>query len=310
MSKNIYLFSGQGSQKTGMGKDFYDNDIVAREMVDRASERLDLDFTRLLFEQNDELEQTQFTQPAILLVSLIAHTLFIKSHKDTPLMALGHSLGEFSALSAVGAISYLDAVELVYKRGLFMREACMQADAGMMVLIGLSDESVEKIIDDEKKREVWTANYNCDGQIVIAGNKDNLASMEPIFKEAGAKKALLLNMSVASHCPLLNSAIAPLKEYLVIHLKDSFLAPVVSNVTARPYSTKKEALNLLSNQLVKPVKYKQSILHVEEKTDRFIEFGSTVLRGLNKRSTKKETLCITDMASLEKTLALIDISRC
>ena len=303
MSKNIFIFPGQGSQKSGMGKDFYDNDALAQEMIEKASQRLNLDFANLLFEENDKLELTEYTQPAILLVSSIAHAMFTKRYKNTPSMAMGHSLGEFSALSAVGAIDYLDAIELVHKRGLFMKEACSRINAGMMALIGLSDEKVEEIISAQEEKQVWAANYNCDGQLVVAGNKDDLASMESIFKEAGAKRALLLNMSVASHCPFLKSAISPLSEYLVKYLKDDFLAPVVSNVTADLYSTKKEALKLLTNQLIKPVKYKQSILHIEDKTDRFIEFGATVLKGLNRRSTKKETLCITDMASLENVLS-------
>jgi len=303
MSNNIFIFPGQGSQKIGMGKDFYDNDALAREMIEKASERLDLDFTNLLFKENDKLELTEFTQPAILLVSSIAHALFTKEYKVTPIMAMGHSLGEFSALSAVGAIDYLDAVELVHKRGLFMKEACANINAGMMALIGLSDDKVEEIISAQSDKQVWPANYNCDGQLVVAGDKDDLASMESIFKEAGAKRALLLNMSVASHCPLLKSAIAPLEEYLTKYLKDDFLAPVVSNVTAGLYSSKKEALDVLSRQLISPVKYKQSVVNVETKADRFIEFGATVLKGLNKRSSKKETLCITDMASLEKVLS-------
>lgn len=305
MSKNIFIFPGQGSQKIGMGKDFYDNDALAREMVEKASERLDLDFTNLLFEENDKLELTEFTQPAILLVSSIAHALFVQKNKNIPMMALGHSLGEFSALSAVGALDYLDAVELVHKRGLFMKEACEKINAGMMALIGLSDESVEDITTAQRDvgKKVWAANYNCDGQIVVAGDKDDLSSLESVFKDAGAKRALLLNMSVASHCPLLQSAIAPLEVYLEKYLKDSFLAPVVSNATADLYSTKKEALEVLASQLISPVKYKHSIVHVETQADNFIEFGATVLKGLNKRSTKKPTHCITDMASLEKVLS-------
>lgn len=308
MSKNIFIFPGQGSQKIGMGKDFYDNDAIAREMVEKASQRLDLDFTNLLFEENDRLELTEFTQPAILLVSSIAHTLFVQKNKNIPIMALGHSLGEFSALSAVGALDYLDAIELVHKRGLFMKEACENINAGMMALIGLSDESVEDITTAQRDagKKVWAANYNCDGQIVVAGDKDDLSSLESVFKEAGAKRALLLNMSVASHCPLLKSAIAPLGVYLEKYLKDDFLAPVVSNATADLYNTKKEALEVLSSQLISPVKYKHSIVHVEAGADNFIEFGATVLKGLNKRSTKKPTHCITDMASLEK--ALSDLS--
>ncbi len=303
MSKNVFIFPGQGSQKIGMGQDFYNNHPLAKEMIDKASERLNLDFTKLLFEQNDQLELTEFTQPAILLVSLVAHALFTQQYEKRPMMTMGHSLGEFSALSSVGAIDYLDAVELVHKRGLFMKDACENINAGMMALIGLSDEKVEEIISAQKGKQVWPANYNCDGQLVVAGDKDDLISMEAIFKEAGAKRALLLNMSVASHCPLLKSAIEPLEVYLEKYLKDSFLAPVVSNVTASLYSSKNEALDVLSRQLISPVKYKQSVLHVEGESDSFVEFGATVLKGLNRRSTKKPTHCVTDMASLEKVLS-------
>lgn len=307
MSKSIFIFPGQGSQSVGMGKDFYDNDALAKEMIDRASERLDLDFTQLLFESNDKLEQTQFTQPAILLVSMVAHALFTKKVSQNPVMALGHSLGEFSALSAVGALDYLDAVELVYKRGLFMNEACENINAGMMALIGLSDEKVEELtlVQRQAGKKVWAANYNSDGQIVVAGDKDDLASLESVFKVAGAKRALLLNMSVASHCPLLQSAQAPLGEYLEKYLKESFIAPVISNVTAQSYSSKEMALELLKEQLIMPVRYKQSILHVENETDRFIEFGGKVLQGLNKRTSSKPTLSITDMNSLEQVLSKI-----
>ncbi len=307
MSKSIFIFPGQGSQSVGMGKDFYDNDALAKEMIDRASERLDLDFTQLLFESNDKLEQTQFTQPAILLVSMVAHALFTKKVSQNPVMALGHSLGEFSALSAVGALDYLDAVELVYKRGLFMKEACENINAGMMALIGLSDEKVEELTLAQRQagKKVWAANYNSDGQIVVAGDKDDLASLESVFKVAGAKRALLLNMSVASHCPLLQSAQAPLGEYLEKYLKESFIAPVISNVTAQSYSSKEMALELLKEQLIMPVRYKQSILHVENETDRFIEFGGKVLQGLNKRTSSKPTLSITDMNSLEQVLSEI-----
>lgn len=305
MSKNIFIFPGQGSQSVGMGKDFYDNDTLAREMIDRASERLDLDFTKLLFEENDKLEETEFTQPSILLVSLVAHALFAQRCDVKPFLALGHSLGEFSALGAVGALDYLDAVELTHKRGLFMKEACKNINAGMMALIGLSDEVVESITSEQRDvgKKIWAANYNSDGQIVVAGDRNDLASLESVFKEAGAKRALLLNMSVASHCPLLEAAKAPLGEYLEKYLKDEFIAPVISNVTADVYSTKQSAMELLPNQLIMPVKYKQSIIGIEADTDRFIEFGGTVLKGLNRRATKKPTLCITDMASLEQVIS-------
>lgn len=207
-------------------------------------------------------------------------------------------------MCSVGAVDYLDAIELVHQRGLLMKQACENINAGMMALIGLSDEKVEQITEEQRAlgKKVWAANYNSDGQIVIAGDKADLSSLETVFKEAGAKRALLLNMSVASHCPLLQSAQVPLKNYLDTYLKANFGAPIISNVSANAYQTKEEALELLEKQLIMPVKYKQSILSIEEKTDKFIEFGGSVLKGLNKRITSKPTVCITDMASLEQVL--------
>ena len=190
MNNSIFIFPGQGSQKIGMGKDFYDHSSIAKEMIEKASQRVGFDFTNLLFEENDRLDQTEFSQPAILLVSLIAYRLFTEQCKVAPRAVLGHSLGEFSALSAAGAMDYLDAVELVHQRGLLMKQACEGINAGMMALLGLDDTSVEAITCKERElgKKVWAANYNGDGQIVIAGNKDDLASLEPLLKMRVLKK--------------------------------------------------------------------------------------------------------------------------
>ena len=308
MNKTVFIFPGQGSQKIGMGKDFYDNSLLAKEMIESASERLGFDLKHLLFEENDKLEQTEFAQPAILLVSLIAYRLFAHASTSVPQSFLGHSLGEFSALSATGAMDYCDAVALVHQRGLLMKQACEGQNAGMMALLGLDDTSVETLTYKarEEGKKVWAANYNGDGQIVIAGNRDDLASLELTFKEAGAKKSVLLAMSVASHCPLLASAQVSLEHFLDPWLKNHFTAPIISNVTATAYQSAEDAKKLLCEQLVSPVKYKHSILHVEETTDMFIEFGGNVLKGLNKRITSKPTHSITDMKSLEEVLSLLN----
>ena len=308
MNKTVFIFPGQGSQKIGMGKDFYDNSLLAKEMVESASERLGFDLKSLLFEENDRLEQTEFAQPAILLVSLIAYRLFAHAFTSVPQSFLGHSLGEFSALSATGAMDYCDAVALVHQRGLLMKQACEGQNAGMMALLGLDDTIVETLTCKarEEGKKVWAANYNGDGQIVIAGNRDDLASLELTFKEAGAKKSVLLAMSVASHCPLLASAQVSLEHFLDPWLKNHFTAPIISNVTATAYQSAEDAKKLLCEQLVSPVKYKHSILHVEETTDMFIEFGGNVLKGLNKRITSKPTHSITDMKSLEEVLSLLN----
>jgi [acyl-carrier-protein] S-malonyltransferase len=299
------IFAGQGSQAVGMGKDFYENSEVAREMFEKAGERIGVDFKELIFEENEKLSQTAYTQPAILLVQMVAYRLFKDACPDLKAeLFLGHSLGEFSALCASGAIDYVDAVELVHKRGALMQSACDDIEAGMMAIVGLDDESVENICAKAQAdgKKVWPANYNQDGQLVVAGMKSDLASLEQTFKDAGAKRALLLNMSVASHCEILAPAQEPLAELMNNMVKDSFEAPVVSNVTTKPYSKKDEAVSLLKDQLVKPVKYKQSILSIANDVDVAIEFGNGVtLKGLNRRIAKDlKTLNISDMASLEK----------
>jgi [acyl-carrier-protein] S-malonyltransferase len=301
MKKIAAIFPGQGSQSFGMGEEFYNSSSVAKEMIEAASDRVGFDFKDLMFKENDRLEQTEFTQPAIFLVSSIAHKLFEIEMSVRPIFALGHSLGEFSALQSVGALDYLDGVELVHQRGKLMKDACEGVDVGMMALIGLDDETVEDITkkarDDGKK--IWAANYNSDGQIVAAGSKVDLNDMIEVFKEAGAKRALLLNMSIASHCPLLDSASEPLKITLEKSLKDEFIAPVVSNVTAKKYDTKKEAIDLLAKQLTMPVLYKQSIKAYQNEIDLFVEFGGGVLKGLNRRGVDTPTVSINDMQSLE-----------
>ncbi len=306
MKKVAFIFPGQGSQSVGMGKDFFDNSDIAKEMVSCASERIGVDFENLLFEENDLLGQTQYTQPAILLVSCIALEVFKSKCDIAPQFVLGHSLGEFSALVASGAIDYLDAVELVHKRGLFMSEACEGAGAGMMALVGLDDASVESLCDKFRSegKKIWAANYNQDGQIVVAGIKADLEATAESFKEAGAKRAIVLDMSVASHCELLNSAVTKLEPYLSDFITDRFDTKIISNVTAEVYSSKDEAIDLLGKQLVSPVKYKQSIVATSGDVDCFIEFGNgAVLKGLNRKIDKSTpTLNVSDMKSLESTL--------
>ncbi|MDD5717810.1 MAG: ACP S-malonyltransferase [Sulfuricurvum sp.] len=305
MSKKIaMIFPGQGSQSIGMGKSFYDNSATAREMFDKAGERIGVDFSKLLFEANEQLDQTEYTQPAILLISMIAYKLFQEQCPTEAELFLGHSLGEFSALCASGAIDYVDAVELVHKRGKLMSQACEEINAGMMAILGLDDSVVEELCvkANAEGKKVWPANFNQNGQLVVAGIKEDLQSMESVFKEAGAKRALLLNMSIASHCPLLSSAMEPLGVAMEQMVNDTFSAPIVSNVTTEKYSTKTEALNLLKVQLIQPVKYKQSIEAIADEIDLMIEFGNgAVLKGLNKRNAPNvETLGISDMESLAK----------
>lgn len=305
MAKKIaMIFAGQGSQSIGMGKDFYESSELAREMFAKAGDRIGVDFSKLLFLDNEQINETAYTQPAILLVQMVAYKLFKEKYPELKAtLFLGHSLGEFSALCASGAIDYVDAIELVHKRGSYMQSACESIEAGMMAIVGMDDVTVEEICDIAQKegKKVWPANYNQDGQLVIAGMKSDLVSLEQTFKDKGAKRALLLNMSVASHCPLLESAQEPLFEMMHKMVQENFEAPIISNVTTKPYNTKDEAIELLKEQLVKPVKYKQSIEIISKDIDIAIEFGNgAVLKGLNRRIAKDmTTLNIHDMSSLE-----------
>lgn len=306
--KYAFIFPGQGSQAVGMGKDFYENFDMAKEMFERASDALNTDCKKLLFEENDLLNQTQYTQPAIFLVSQIAHTIL---QQESPLLAefaLGHSLGEISALCVALGVSFEDGLRLTKERGALMAKACEGKDAGMMVVVGLDDARLEEACEKWRKegKSVWCANYNGDGQIVLAGKKSDLASIEEGLKALGAKRALLLPMSVASHCPLLESICEDFQALLKTMLKPKFALPIISNATTKPYDTADDALKLLTLQLTSPVLYKQSILACDEGVDAYIELGhNSVLKGLNKRLSQKPTLNIANTQTLQESIAQI-----
>ena len=307
MKKFAFIFAGQGSQSVGMGKDFYENFSSAKLLLNDACNDTGIDFEELLFTQNDKLDKTEFTQPAIVSNSLMSYLAFSEGIKAKPEFSLGHSLGEFTALAVSGAFSFVEAIRLVNLRGKFMQEACVGKDAGMMVVLGLNDEVVEGICKEAQKEglQIYAANYNCDGQIVVAGVRADLAKYEAKFKGAGAKRAMLLNMSVASHCPILEPASVRLANELEGVLAANF-APVVSNVNAKIYTDKNEALVLLKEQLIKPVCYKQSIKNYENEVDCFIELGAATLKGINKKITEKPTYSVTDMASLEEIVKILE----
>ena len=307
MKKFAFIFAGQGSQSVGMGKDFYENFSSAKLLLNDACNDTGIDFEELLFTQNDKLDKTEFTQPAIVLNSLMSYLAFSEHIKAKPEFSLGHSLGEFTALAVSGAFSFVEAIRLVNLRGKFMQEACLGKDAGMMVVLGLSDEVVEGICKEAQDEglQIYAANYNCDGQIVVAGVRADLAKYEAKFKEAGAKRAMLLNMSVASHCPMLEPASVKLASELEGVVAENF-APVVSNVNAKIYTDKNEALVLLKEQLTHPVRYKQSIKNYENEVDCFIELGAATLKGINKKITEKPTYSVTDMASLEEVVKILE----
>lgn len=303
MKKVAFLFPGQGSQTLGMGKDFLESFADAKSMLEEANDALGFDLQEVMFNDATKLEQTMYAQPAILLTSLMALRAFQASCDVKPIFAIGHSLGEFSAACAAGALSLGDAVYTVYQRGLFMAEDCEGKDAGMMAVLGLDDDKVETVCENARKdgKKTWAVNYNTDGQVVLAGLKADLSSIESELKGAGAKRALLLNMSVCSHCEILTNASKKLKTLLDEKMSDSFAFPIVSNATSEKYSSKSEALELLEKQLVAPVLYKQSIKKFESEIEAFVEFGNgSVLTGLNKRGVAAPTYSVNSYASISE----------
>ncbi|AJC87198.1 ACP S-malonyltransferase [Campylobacter insulaenigrae] len=303
---SAFIFPGQGSQNFGMGLSFYENSKKAKELLDNASDFCKINFKDLLFKENDKLNQSEFTQMAIVLNSLMAYEALRENISLETANALGHSLGEFSALAIQGAFDFLDAISLVNKRGIFMQEDCLKIEAGMMVVLGLEDKCVEDICQKAQQNgaKVYAANYNCEGQIVIAGLKADLILLEKDFKQAGAKRVMLLNMSVASHCPLLKDASVKLSYELDSVLNSKF-NNVISNVNAKAYNDKTQALQLLSDQLVKPVLYKQSIQNIDDQIDFYIEFGANVLKGLNKKISSKQTYSISKIEDIDEVLRIL-----
>ena len=303
--KYAFIFPGQGSQSVGMGKEFYDNFALAKQLFEEASDAMGLDMKSLLYEENDKLNLTQYTQPAIFLVSAIAHSILQSEYPLMPSVAMGHSLGEVSAVALCDGLSFSQAIKLTHKRGELMAQACEGKDAGMMVVVGLEDSTLEGFAKTQREagKNIWCANYNGDGQIVLAGTKSDLSALESEIKSLGAKRALLLPMSVASHCPLLESACAPFTKLLSESLNPTLSTPILSNATLETYTSKEEAQSLLAKQLTEPVLYKQSIQKLNEQVDGFIEFGNgNVLKGLNKRLSEHPTLNVSNLATLKESL--------
>lgn len=278
-----YIFPGQGAQFVGMGKDLYESSEEAKNLFEQANEILGFRITDIMFAGTDEeLKQTNVTQPAIFLHSVI----LAKALGDTfqPDMVAGHSLGEFSSLVAAGALSFEDGLKLVAKRANAMQKACEIRPSTMAAVLGLDNETVEKIceqVDDT----VVPANYNCPGQLVISGTIEGIDKACALLTEAGAKRALKLNVGGAFHSPLMESARIELEAAIVATEFTPPICPVYQNIDAKPYTEIQSIKNNLIAQLTGSVKWTQTIERMlQDGATSFVEVGpGNVLQGLVKK---------------------------
>lgn len=275
-----FVFPGQGSQFPGMCKDLYDAHKEAREMCQAANELLGFSLTDIMFEGTaDDLKQTKVTQPAVFLHSVVAQRLMTI---ERPQMVAGHSLGEFSALVACGALRFEDALLLVSARAQAMQAACEQNPGTMAAVLALPDEKVEEICANIGAGVVVAANYNCPGQIVISGDIDAVEAACVAMKEAGARRALRLPVGGAFHSPLMQPAAEALKEAI---LKTDFhkpFCPIYQNVSAKAENDPEIIRENLLKQLTAPVRWTQSVQNmIADGASEFYEFGpGDVLKGL------------------------------
>jgi [acyl-carrier-protein] S-malonyltransferase len=282
-----YLFPGQGAQFIGMGKDLYDNSALAKELFDKANSILGFNITEIMFNgTEDQLKQTKVTQPAIFLHSVILTKVLGDDFK--PDMAAGHSLGEFSALTAAGAITFEDGLTLVAKRANAMQKACEIQPSTMAAVLGLDDFTVEDICQ-RVSDVVVPANYNCPGQLVISGSIAGIDRACELLLAAGAKRAIKLNVGGAFHSPLMEAARVELEAAIVSTAIKEPICPIYQNIDAKPYKDVASIkLNLIA-QLTGSVKWTQTMLKmINDGASEFIEVGpGNVLQGLVKKVDRK-----------------------
>ena len=278
-----FVFPGQGAQFVGMGKELYENNVLAKQLFDQANEVLGFKITDIMFEGTaEELKQTKVTQPAVFLHSVISALCMGEDFK--PDMVAGHSLGEFSALVAAGALSFEDGLRLVQARALAMQEACEQAPGAMAAIIGLPDEKVEEICTSvsTKGNVVIPANYNNPGQLVISGNVDAVNVTCEKMKEAGAKRALPLPVSGAFHSPLMQPAKDKLQAAIEKTEVKAPKCPVYQNVDGLPHTDAAEIKQNLIAQLTSSVRWTKSVQNmIADGADDFTECGpGKALQGM------------------------------
>lgn len=278
-----FVFPGQGAQFSGMGKDLYESNPLAKELFDKADEILGFEITKIMFEGTDEeLRQTKVTQPAVFLHSVIS--AYCMGDAFQPEMTAGHSLGEFSALVAAGALSFEDGLKLVSQRAMAMQKACEAAPSTMAAIIGLADETIEQICGEVSapSNVVIPANYNCPGQVVISGNIDAVNAACEQLKAAGAKRALPLNVGGAFHSPLMQPAKDELQAAIEATEFHAPKCPVYQNVDGKAHTEPEDIKQNLIAQLTAPVRWTLEVQNMiaDGATD-FTECGpGKVLQGL------------------------------
>ena len=271
MSKIAFIYPGQGAQKAGMGKDFYENSPLARDIYDRASECLELDMRALCFEENDLLDQTEYTQAAMV-TTCLAMTAVLNEQGAEADVTAGLSLGEYCAIAEAGAMDLLDAIRLVRVRGQLMQHTVPIGEGAMAAVLGMDADQIDAVI--EPIANVTVANYNCPGQIVITGGTAGIEQASKTMKEAGAKRVVSLNVSGPFHSPMLRSAGEKLgKELSAVQLGELKI-PYVTNVTAEYVTDSSEIRELLTRQVYSPVRWEQSIRKmIAQDVDTFVEIG-------------------------------------
>ena len=300
MGKTAFIFPGQGAQYCGMGQDFYENSKTAKAVFDRATELLGFSMPELCFEKNDRLDITEYTQAAMVTVS-VAMMKVMEELGFRPDVAAGLSLGEYPALVAAGVMSADDAILTVRKRGILMQEAVPAGIGGMSAVLGMTAEQINEVVDPIENVQV--ANYNCPGQIVISGKKEAVEEASEKLKEAGARRVLPLNVSGPFHSHLLEDAGKKLGEYLENVTISEPAIPYVANVTAQYVTSAADVKPLLEKQVSSSVRWQQSVeTMLADGVDRFIEIGpGKTLSGFIKKIDKgAAVLNIEKLEDLEK----------
>ena len=282
MSKTAFLFPGQGVQKCGMGKDFYENSSQAAKLFEEASEALGLDMKALCFEENDRLDQTEYTQAA-LVTTYLAMCRELESRGVKPDITAGLSLGEYAAIAAAGAMSDLDAIRLVRKRGMLMQNTVPAGEGAMCAILALDEKKIEEVLNEIP--DVTIANYNCPGQIVITGKTAAVEMAAARLKEIGARRTLMLNVSGPFHSPMLEPAGAALRQELEQVTFQKLQIPYVTNVNACEITDASEIPELLVRQMYSPVRWMQSMEYMlKSGVDTFVEIGpGKTLEGFLKK---------------------------